>query len=55
MSRLCVDKQLRIIAVIKKDVEKVVRVGSFFTLDNSSCGKLKGNASIQVKSPSNPE
>jgi hypothetical protein len=55
MSRLCVDKQLRIIAVTKKYVEKVARFGSLFAQDNLACGKRKGNASIQVKSPSNPQ
>lgn len=49
------DKQLRIIAVTKKYVEKVARFGSLFPQDNSPCGKRKGNASIQVKLPSNPQ
>jgi hypothetical protein len=54
MSRLCVDKQIRIFVVTKKSVENLPD-GLIQACIQSVCGKLKGNASIQVKSPSNPQ
>jgi hypothetical protein len=54
MSRLCVDKQIRIFAVTKK-AWKTCLIGLIQACMQSVCGKLKGNASIQVKLPSNPQ
>src|ERR1035437_4796359 len=54
MSRLCVDKRIRILAGTKK-AWKTCLIGLIQPSMSSVCGKLKGNASIQVKLPSNPQ